>query len=70
MVVKDPYGDGLLFRIRPEVPVEQAWVELDDPETYLESLKQTEGFKNREGVAGGSSSMCKAVYHSIKTQKF
>jgi hypothetical protein len=43
---------------------------LADAQTYINSLKGTEGFKNPEGLKGGVSGICKAVYSGIREQKF
>jgi len=36
---------------------------------YLQSLQGSEGFKNPEGLKGGVSGICKAVYSGIRMQK-
>jgi hypothetical protein len=36
---------------------------------YIERLKESDGCKNPEGLKGGVSGMCKAVYSGIRTQK-
>ena len=43
---------------------------LADWSGYLASLKKTDGFKNPDGVIGGVSGICKAVYAGIRDQKF
>ncbi len=68
VISDDPYGKGWLFRIRPDADAEHALQLLADPAEYLESLKGTEGFKNPEGLKGGVSGMCKAVYSGIRGQ--
>lgn len=67
---EDPYDTGWLFQIRPGEDVKQAYRALETAEQYVESLKVTEGFKNPEGLKGGVSGICKAVYTSIGQQKF
>jgi glycine cleavage system H lipoate-binding protein len=67
---QDPYEKGWLFRIQPEADRDDAWQTLADAQTYIESLKGTEGFKNPEGLKGGVSGICKAVYSGISEQKF
>jgi glycine cleavage system H lipoate-binding protein len=67
---QDPYGRGWLFRIQPEADTQNAWYTLADAHAYIESLKSTEGFKNPEGLKGGVSGICKAVYSGIREQKF
>jgi hypothetical protein len=37
--------------------------------TYLKNLQNSEGFKNPEGLKGGVSGVCKAVYSGIRMQK-
>ncbi|MGW8303149.1 MAG: GcvH-related protein [Desulfobacterales bacterium] len=70
IVSEDPYEKGWLFRIKPETDKEEALQTLDDVQAYIESLKGTEGFKNPEGLKGGVSGICKAVYSGIREQKF
>ena len=67
---KDHYDTGWLFRIRPETDINAALQSLADAQAYIESLKGTEGFKNPEGLKGGVSGICKAVYSGISQQKF
>ncbi len=67
---EDPYEKGWLFRIKPEVNMEKAWQTFADMQDYIESLKTSEGFKNPEGIKGGVSGICKAVYTGIREQKF
>jgi len=69
LVVSDPYGKGWLFTINPSEPVDQAMDGLLDDNPYLDALKGSEGFKNPDGVKGGVSGMCKAVYSGIREQK-
>ncbi|MFZ0613425.1 MAG: hypothetical protein WAM73_14395 [Desulfobacterales bacterium] len=66
---RDPYGEGWLFRIEPVGDINGALQLLVAAKTYLEALKNTEGFKNPEGIKGGVSGMCKAVYSGIGRQK-
>ncbi|MBW2435327.1 MAG: hypothetical protein JRF36_17095 [Deltaproteobacteria bacterium] len=67
---QDPYGCGWLFRIQPDAGGKDAWHTLSDAQTYIESLKSSDGFKNPEGLKGGVSGICKAVYSGIREQKF
>ena len=69
-VAKDHDDTGWLFRIRPETDIDAARQSLADAQAYIESLKGTEGFKNPEGLKGGVSGICKAVYSGISQQKF
>ncbi len=69
LISNDPYGKGWLFRIAPEDGMERALEQLMDAVGYMESLKGTEGFKNPEGLKGGVSGICKAVYTGIGEQK-
>ena len=68
-ILNDPYGKGWLFRIEPEEPTEKALHKSTDANGYMESLKGSEGFKNPEGLKGGVSGICKAVYTGIREQK-
>ena len=54
---------------RTEEGTEKAIERLTDALGYIESLKGTEGFKNPEGLKGGVSGICKAVYTGIGEQK-
>lgn len=65
----DPYGQGWLFRITPGSDIDTAVNTLVSAKSYLEALRDTEGFKNPEGVKGGVSGVCKAVYSGIGQQK-
>ena len=67
---EDPYEKGWLFQITMEADKQEAWQVLADAQAYIESLKGTEGFKNPEGLQGGVSGICKAVYSGIREQKF
>jgi glycine cleavage system H protein len=66
---EDPYGRGWLFRLAIEAEAEQALSRLADADGYIEKLKQSDGCKNPEGLKGGVSGICKAVYSGIRTQK-
>ena len=70
LIGEDPYDAGWLFEIRPGKDVSQAYRVLETAQQYVESLKMTEGFKNPEGLKGGVSGICKAVYTGIGQQKF
>ena len=67
-IVQDPYGQGWLFQINPGP--EAALQCLSPAEEYIESLQNSEGCKNPEGLKGGVSGICKAVYSGIREQKF
>ena len=69
LTLEDSYGKGWLFRIEPEGEVEKVLHQFADADTYIESLKGTEGFKNPEGLKGGVSGICKAVYTGIRDQE-
>ena len=69
LALEDSYGKGWLFRIEPEGVVEKVLHQFTDAGTYIESLKGTEGFKNPEGLKGGVSGICKAVYTGIREQE-
>ncbi len=66
---EDPYGKGWLFRIKPDAGMAEAGQNLTDAQEYMECLKDSEGFKNPEGLKGGVSGICKAVYSGIREQK-
>ncbi len=70
LVSEDPYQKGWLFRMKPVLNTEEVWKTFADAQNYIESLKATEGFKNPEGLQGGVSGICKAVYSGIREQKF
>jgi glycine cleavage system H protein len=65
----DPYGQGWLFLIKPGGDIDTAYRSLVSAESYMETLRNTDGFKNPEGVRGGVSGICKAVYSGIGQQK-
>jgi glycine cleavage system H protein len=69
LALKDPYGKGWLFRIKPDADLEESGQTAMDAQGYTESLRGTEGFKNPEGLKGGVSGICKAVYSGIREQK-
>ena len=68
-VSSDPYGAGWLFRLTPATAVDEVLKGLSAPEDYLEILKHSEGLKNPQGLKGGVSGVCKAVYSGIREQK-
>ena len=69
MIAEDPYEKGWLFKIKPDGDLETAYQSLDTAQSYAESLKASEGAKNPEGLKGGVSGICKAVYSGIREQK-
>ncbi len=69
LIANDPYGQGWIFKIRPEEPIAYELREFSSAEEYIQSLKLTEGFKNPDGLKGGISEICKAVYSGIREQK-
>lgn len=69
IIARDPYDQGWLFLIKPEGEPDQSYESLAAPGTYIESLRGSEGFKNPEGLKGGVSGICKAVYTGIGDQK-
>ncbi len=69
LAIEDPYGKGWLFRIKPDADSEESGQTAMDAKGYTESLKGTDGFKNPEGLKGGVSGICKAVYSGIRDQK-
>jgi len=68
-IARDPYEQGWLFLIKPEGGSDQSYKSLAAPGTYIESLRCSEGFRNPEGLKGGVSGICKAVYTGIRDQK-
>ena len=70
LAIEDPYGKGWLFRIKPDIGLAETGPTAMDARDYTESLKGTDGFKNPEGLKGGVSGICKAVYSGIREQKF
>lgn len=69
MILTDPYDHGWLFLIQPDGVLDHIYQDLSSPQDYLEKLKLSEGFKNPEGIKGGVSGICKAVYTGIGQQK-
>lgn len=70
LTAQDPYGQGWLFEIRPGSGEEESLRALASPDEYVTSLQKSEGGKNPDGLKGGVSGMCKAVYGGIREQKF
>jgi glycine cleavage system H lipoate-binding protein len=68
LIQTDPYKDGWLFLIQPDGGIDAAYQSLAPIDDYLEHLRRSEGGKNPEGVKGGVSGMCKAVYSGIGEQ--
>jgi glycine cleavage system H lipoate-binding protein len=69
LVSNDPYQAGWLFEITLDASKQGLPQSLVDHQRYRESLHATEGFKNPEGLKGGVSGICKAVYSGIRDQK-
>lgn len=69
LILQEPYEKGWLFRIEPDAGVKEVRQTLADANGYIGNLKSTEGFKNPEGLKGGVSGICKAVYSGIREQK-
>ena len=67
---EDPYGKGWLFSIKPDAAGAEIKRNFADVQKYEECLKDSEGFKNPEGLKGGVSGICKAVYSGIRDQRF
>ena len=70
LIAQDPYGEGWLFQIKPRSGVDESLRVLASAEEYIAYLQNSEGGKNPEGLKGGVSGICKAVYTGIKEQKF
>jgi len=66
---REPYTAGWLFAITPAPPVESVYRNFSGAAAYLESLQNSEGLNNPEGLKGGVSGVCKAVYSGIRMQK-
>ena len=69
LTIEDPYGKGWLFKIKPDDNLKPSSQIAMDADGYAESLKGSDGFKNPEGLKGGVSGICKAVYSGIRDQK-
>jgi glycine cleavage system H protein len=69
LAAEDPYGKGWLFKIQPADGTTEADSNSLDAREYIECLKGSEGLKNPEGLKGGVSGICKAVYSGIRDQK-
>ncbi len=65
----DPYGTGWLFEIQPATDLKTAFKVLVSAQEYVKSLHHSEGCKNPNGLKGGVSGVCKAVYYGIGQQK-
>lgn len=65
----DPYSSGWLFAVTPSGSAARAYQDFSDCSAYIQSLQNSEGFKNPEGLKGGVSGICKAVYSGIRIQK-
>jgi len=70
LTAEDPYGKGWLFSIKPDASIAEVGRDMADAQKYGECLQDSEGFKNPEGLKGGVSGICKAVYSGIREQKF
>jgi glycine cleavage system H protein len=68
-VQSDAYGEGWLFRIEPAADGDDQYRSLASAQEYLASLQGSDGLKNPEGIKGGVSGICKAVYTGINQQK-
>ncbi|UCF90992.1 MAG: hypothetical protein JSW39_22330 [Desulfobacterales bacterium] len=69
LIAEDPYGKGWVFKIEPQTGAENEFKQFTDVQGYVASLKTSEGFKNPDGLKGGVSGICKAVYTGIREQK-
>lgn len=69
LIAQDPYNQGWLFRIRVASDPERLFSGFSDAQGYIKSLQSSEGCKNPEGLKGGVSGICKAVYSGIREQK-
>ncbi len=69
LINKDTYSRGWLFAITPRGHAGMTYENLQDSTAYMASLQSSEGFKNPEGLKGGVSGICRAVYSGIRMQK-
>ncbi len=69
LILEDPYGKGWIFKIKTEGAVDKEFENFASAGEYIEILKTSEGAKNPEGLKGGVSGICKAVYTGIREQK-
>lgn len=69
LLSEDPYGQGWLFKIKPRTQIDNAYEEFASVQDYVKGLQSSEGGKNPQGLKGGVSGMCKAVYSAIREQK-
>ena len=69
IIVDDPYENGWMFKVKSEQPVAEALGQFLNADDYIQSLKGTDGYKNPDGLIGGVSGICKAVYSGIRAQK-
>ena len=68
-ITSDPYHEGWLFLIQPDGGLDRTYQTLSSTQDYLDKLRLSEGFKNPDGIKGGVSGICKAVYTGIGEQK-
>ena len=68
-VLSDPYNRGWLFKLTSGEETQKDFEALAEASAYAVSLKTSEGGKNPDGLKGGVSGMCKAVYGGIVAQK-
>jgi glycine cleavage system H lipoate-binding protein len=66
---EDPYRSGWLFRLPIDAGQQSALYRLADADAYMARLRESDGCKNPEGLKGGVSGICKAVYSGIREQK-
>jgi len=64
----DPYGNGWLFRVNLQGSALDVYESFSDFKKYIKDLEKSEGFRNPDGLKGGVSGMCKAVYSGIREQ--
>ena len=68
IVSADPYEDGWMFQVASP-DADTTHMGFGTAEDYVARLKTSEGGMNPEGIKGGVSGMCKAVYGGITSQK-
>jgi len=68
-ILEDPYGKSWMFKIKTVGAVDKEFEKFTAAGEYIQTLKTSEGAKNPEGLKGGDSGICKAVYTGIRDRK-
>jgi glycine cleavage system H protein len=69
LIRREPYAEGWVFKIKPDEPDDHELKKFLSADDYIQNLKETDGYKNPDGLIGGVSGICKAVYSGIRGQK-